>query len=291
MFDLAPNRSSDMSPSLPSIILAGCLCVLLAVASADSVILLYKKVGDDVVIKPGPFSGAIDTIVWRHGNNIAVQWVGKELDPFVRCELNITSGEMTITGLTPNYTGLYKPEINAMDLNPTHLIVISSVPKPTVGKSCDAARTSCNLTCEGDTTGAEPFTYRWKSGSDVTGSSKEQRITKDNSSRTDKFSCELENPVSQMSSDPISNPFFESDQPEREPNIPKGLVVFVVLLFVVLLVVGIHRCKAGMWFFQKASMPWQADFWQNPGRTSGDPVSNGSIAQEKGQKDEETPMT
>ncbi|KAA8579762.1 hypothetical protein FQN60_006855 [Etheostoma spectabile] len=266
MFVLVPNRSSEMSPSLPSIILAGCLCVLLAVASADSVIPLYKKVGDDVVVKPGPISVAITNIMWKHGPNIAVLWDGKELDYFVRSKLNITSGEMTITGLTSNYTGLYTPEINGMAMNATRLIVISSVPKPTVGKSCGADKTSCILTCEGDTTGAEPFTYRWKSDSDVTGSSKEQLITKDNSSSIEEFSCELENPVSQMSSDPIANPFFESDEPKREPNIPKGLVVFMVLLFVVLLVVGIHRCKAAR-----------------------DAVSNGSAAQEKGQKDGSAP--
>ncbi|XP_078099969.1 uncharacterized protein LOC144512879 isoform X2 [Sander vitreus] len=287
-----------MSPSLTSMILAAWLCVLLAVVSADSEIPLYKKVGDDVVLKPGTTSGIITNIMWKHGVNIAIQWDGTDFDYYrqfkVRSRLNITNGEMTITGLTRNDSGLYTPEINDVIMNATRLIVIAPVPKPTVGKSCGSEKTSCILICEGDTTGAEPVTYRWKSDSDVTGSSKEQLINKDNSSSIKEFRCELENPVSQMSSDPISNPFITKhvDSSKEEPNVSKGLVVFVALLFIVLLLVGIHRCKAGMWFFQKESMPWQKDFWQKQhGRASRDVVSNGTTAQEKGQKDEETPMT
>ncbi|XP_035854515.1 carcinoembryonic antigen-related cell adhesion molecule 7-like isoform X2 [Sander lucioperca] len=293
MFLSVQNRSSEMSPSLTSMILAAWLCVSLAVVSADSEIPLYKKVGDDVVLKPGTTSGTITNIMWKHGPNIAIQWDGTEFDYYLRSRLNITNGEMTITGLTRTHSGLYTPEINDVTKNATHLIVIAPVPKPTVGKSnCGAEKTSCILTCEGNTTDAEPVTYRWKSDSDVTSSSKEQLINKGNSSSIKEFRCELENPVSQMSSDPISNPFISKPSPKEEPNVSKGLIVFVALLFVVLLLVGIHRCKAGMWFFQKESMPWQKDFWRKQrSRASRDAVSNGTTAQEKGQKDEETPMT
>ncbi|TDG96307.1 hypothetical protein EPR50_G00238700 [Perca flavescens] len=291
MFLSVQNRSSEMSPSLTSMVLAAWLCVVLAVVSADSETPLYKKVGDDVVLKPGTTSGIIANIMWKHGLDIAIQWDGTEFEYYrqfkVRSRLNTTNGEMTIMGLTKNDSGLYTPEINALAKNAIRLVVISPVPKPTVsklGKSCGDEETSCILTCEGNTTGAEPVTYRWKSDNNVTGSSKEQVINKDNSWEIKEFRCELENPVSQMSSDPFSNPFIKKrlNPPEGEPNISKGLIVFMALLFIVLLLVGVHRCKAGMWFFQKESMPWQK---------ARDAVSNGTTGQDKGQKDEETAMT
>ncbi|KAF1371851.1 hypothetical protein PFLUV_G00273650 [Perca fluviatilis] len=300
MFLSVQNRSSEMSLSLTSMILAAWLCVLLAVVSADSEIPLYRKVGDDVVLKPGTISTTITNIMWKHGPHIAIQWDGTEFDYYrhfkVRSRLNTTNGEMTITGLTQDDSGSYTPEINGVVKNATRLVVIYPVPKPTVGKlgkSCGDEETSCILTCEGNTTGAEPVTYRWKSDNNVTGSSKEQLINKDNSWAIEEFRCELENPVSQMSSDPFSNPFITKrlNPPEGEPNVSKGLIVFMALLFTVLLLVGVHRCKAGVWFFQKESMPWQKDFWRKHGRTSRDAVSNGTTAQDKGQKDEETAMT
>ncbi|XP_044044534.1 uncharacterized protein LOC122872403 isoform X2 [Siniperca chuatsi] len=254
-----------MSPPVTSMML---VCCLLAAVSADSEIILYKRVGDEVVLKPE------------------------------RGSLNTSSGEMTITGLTQDDSGVYTPEINNKKASPTHLIVIFPVPVPTVIKSCDDEKTSCTLTCYGETTeNTGTVTYRWKLGDKVlTNSSKEQHITKENSSNINEFSCELENPVSQESSQPLPNPFTTIPEiPARVGNrkISTGVTVFISLLAALLVLVFIHRCKAGMWFFQKASMPWEADFWRKNERPRRDVAeSNGTTAHwEKGQTDEETPMT
>lgn len=281
---------------------AGWVCVFLAAVSADSETTVYKKVGDEVVLQPGTPSvtGTITSITWKDGLNIAIEWEGAEIDRYRQFEergsLNISSGEMIITGLTRDDSGLYSPEINSVFGTPTRLIVISPVPTPTVKKTCNVEETSCTFTCDGNTTDAEPVTYKWMSGDKVlTDSSKEQRITKEDSSSIEEFTCVLENPVSRASSQPIPNPFVTTPESPEPGNlkISAGLTVFITLLAVVLLLVFIHRWKAGMWFFQKESMPWEAGFWSNQERPRRDAAeSNGTHAhQDREQTEEETPLS
>lgn len=283
---------------------AGWLCVLLAAVSADSGEPVYKKVGDDIVLKADTAvaSEGIKEILWRDGSNIAVQWDGSEVTAFRqfldRGRLNESSGELTITGLTREDSGLYTPEINSKQGAPVRLIVISPVPVPAVSTSCDGEGSGCVLTCQGNTTEAEPVSFKWRSGdAALEGSSAELRIAKEDSSNRTEFSCELQNPVSQESSRPVPNPLFKkttpgpgSPEPEGDPKIHAGLTVFISLLAAVVVLVVVHRWKAGAWFYQKDSMPWEADFWGKTPRDAA--VSNGTAARrDKGQAEEETAMT
>ncbi|XP_070711814.1 uncharacterized protein [Pempheris klunzingeri] len=262
-----------MSPHVTVMTPAGWVCFLMAAVSAAREISVYKKVGDTVVLNPDAGSSLITSIMWKDGPNIAAQWDGTDLDLYrqfkERGSLNISSGELTIRGLARGDSGLYTPEINNNLASPTRLTVISPVPTPTVGKSCDEEETVCTLSCDGNTTAAEPVTYRWTSGGVVLpGLLREQRITKEVSSSMAGFVCELENPVSKESSEPLPNPFYKIPVP-IEPTveghnlkISTGVTVFICLLTAVVMLVLFHRCKAGMWFYQKASMPWEADFWR-----------------------------
>lgn len=273
-----------MWPPVFSMIVAGVLCVFPAVVSVDSEIKVYKQVGDEVDFKPGCPSETITGILWKKGVDFAIEWDGKEIDSYrhfkERGALNNTTGEMTLRGLTLNDSGLYTAEINGLDCKyPTRLIVILPVPKPTVSKTCDEEMTKCTLTCNAIITNAEPVEYVWNTDHSVT--TPVLHITKDESSST--FECWLNNPVSQQRSGPFSNPFT------RKLNMSAGLTVLIVLLVAVILTAIIHRIKAGMWFFEKASMPWEADFWRKHERQQTDAAeSNGSAAQEG--LTEETPM-
>ncbi|XP_036947647.1 carcinoembryonic antigen-related cell adhesion molecule 7-like [Acanthopagrus latus] len=279
---------------------AGWACVLLAVVSADPEKTLYKKVGDEVVLRPDAASvtGPITSITWKEGPNLAMQWDGTDIDKYrhfkERGSLNISNGAMMITGLTRGDSELYTVEINGGGAGSTRLTVISPVPTPSVTKSCDD-ETSCVLTCDGNTTGTDPFTYTWHLGAIVSNdASKEQRITKDNHSSVEEFSCMLKNPVSEERSQPITNPFITPPETPAAGNlkITTALTVFICLLAPVLVLVLIHRWKAGMWFFQEESMPWEAGFWsrqERPPREAAE--SNGTTARrEKGEAEEETPM-
>lgn len=278
------------------------LCVLSTALSASSVLAetsVYGKVGGEVDLRPDAYSvtNTIKNVLWKAGSDIAMEWDGKEIYSYRhfqgRCHLNTSTGVMTIKQLAPNDSGVYTPEINDAVRAPIRLIVISAVPVPTVKSSCDEEMARCTLICDGQTTEAEEVTYRWKSDDTVVMDSikKEYVIVKEDSSGIKKFSCDLENPVSHESSEPISNPF--STAPEEQLKISTGLTVFISLLTVVLLLGIFHRLKAGMWFFEKASMPWEADFWRKQERPARDAaVSNGTTARgEKEQCDEETAMT
>ncbi|XP_054479992.1 T-lymphocyte surface antigen Ly-9-like [Anoplopoma fimbria] len=272
------------------------LCVFLAVVTSDTEIKVYKKVGDDVVIKPGntAVSSPITHIVWIHVPNIAAQFDKEGLDLYhqfqKRGNLNISNGEFTITGLTRNDSGLYTAEINNVVKRPNILLtVISPVPKPIVSVSCDDERTSCTLTCDGDTTDAKPVTYSWRSDDKVTAQSKELQITKNESLGVEKFSCEIKNPVSLESSLSIPNPLYTISAPPRKPNISLGVIVLVILLVSVILLVAVHRCKTGVWFFQKSSMPWEPNFWRKNERPPRDAA--GSNGKENVETEEETPLS
>lgn len=274
------------------------LCFLLGAVSAQSESPVYRKVGDPVVLKPGSVPDTITSILWKHGDNIAIQWDHSDPEIIyyrqfkVRSSLNISSGEMTIRELTHNDSGLYKPEINGgsdSSLFPaTRLTVISPVPVPQVTESCNDQKTSCTFTCESTAgTDAEPVTYEWKSDGKVIASSKELHVTKENNSSM--FTCEMKNPVSESSSDPIPNPFNNNNT--SSPKTYTGLTVFICLLLFVLLLFVIHRWKAGMWFFQKASMPWEADFWTKQERRSSYDANGTTDHKENKRTEEETPMT
>ncbi|XP_030014176.1 T-lymphocyte surface antigen Ly-9-like isoform X2 [Sphaeramia orbicularis] len=275
------------------IVLAGWLvCLLLSAAETqDSVI--FKKVGDEVVLRPSSKPDVIKTILWRDGPNIAMEWDGENIESYrhfkVRGSLDNSSGALTIKSLIQEDSGFYTPHINNNAGKPIYLKIISPVLKPHISVSCDEGKKNCTLSCDGDTTGAEPVNYTWKFDSKQKGSSKELHLTQENSENIQELICELKNPVSQESSGPVSNPF--TGKPESNLKISSGLTVFICLLAVVFLVVIVHKVKSGKWFFQKESMPWEADFWRKTeGQQPGANDSNGTTYEEKGAADEGMPM-
>lgn len=277
------------------IVLCGCLmCLLPAGQTHGSEI--FKKVGDEVVLRPSS-TDVIKTILWRDGLNIAMDWYGENIESYrhfkVRGSLDKSTGALTIKDLIQKDSGLYTPEINNKAGKPIDLKVIFPVLKPYISKSCDEGKKNCTLSCDGNTTGAEPVSYTWKFDSEHKGSSKELHLTQENSENIKEVTCELQNPVSQESSEPIPSPFTGSTRSEPESNlkINSGLTVFSCLLAVVILAVIAHKVKSGKWFFQKESMPWEADFWTKTERQQPDAVdSNGTTHEGRGAADEETPM-
>lgn len=253
---------------------------------------MYRKVGAEAVLSPGGAS-VKKSIIWRDNSNIAAEWDGTEVDiqrHFKgRTSLNFSSGEMTITGLTLEDSALYTPEIDDTMRTPTRLVVMFPVPTPTVLISCDEEMTSCVLTCDGNTTGADKVSYTWSINENL---SKEQRISKEESVNISQISCGLKNMVSEEHSPPILNP-FTADRfipPPDNLKISAGLTVFISLLAAVLLLVLLHRWKAGRWFFEEDHLPWQPGFWKrNVGEEQ--PEQNGTASpQETEETREDTGM-
>uniref|UniRef100_A0A1A8H703 Ig-like domain-containing protein n=1 Tax=Nothobranchius korthausae TaxID=1143690 RepID=A0A1A8H703_9TELE len=268
--------------------LAAVFCVVVASVTTETI---YKKLGDDVDLKPEvPLVGKISSITWKIGRDIAAQWDGAELDYFVqfkvRGHLDNVTGVMTIRGLEKGDGNSYTAEVNHILVGePIHLIVISEVPVPSVGEKCSEKPRACTLTCEGNVTEAEPVTYTWRSDQKVELGVGERTLTiTEESSAIKVFTCEVKNPVSQKSSEPFTNPLNPG------LKIVTGLVVFFCLLTVALLPVIVHRIRTGVCFYEKMSMPWEKDFWT---REQADAVdSNGTATHSPHEKsDEEAPMT
>uniref|UniRef100_UPI0037E84824 lymphocyte function-associated antigen 3-like isoform X2 n=1 Tax=Semicossyphus pulcher TaxID=241346 RepID=UPI0037E84824 len=175
---------------------------------------VFKAKGDEVVLTPTDKDSPIDNIEWKHGDHIAAELFNGKTMCFGqfkgRCTLNDVTGELTITGLTVKDNGLYTLKINDKDTNTKiQLSVISPVSKPNISQSCNPEMTYCDLTCEGNTTDAEPITYKWVAGDFVGPSSRVFNFTKD--MEEDSFSCILIDPFGREErSESIPNPFKTS---------------------------------------------------------------------------------
>uniref|UniRef100_A0A8C7V731 Ig-like domain-containing protein n=1 Tax=Oncorhynchus mykiss TaxID=8022 RepID=A0A8C7V731_ONCMY len=197
---------------------------------------LYHKVGGELVLTPdkSTVTDPITRILWKHGKYKVAEW-DKDygLDIYgafrERTTLDQTTGELRISGLMKTDSGVYSVEFNSKLLDQTYtLSVIKAVPKPTITSSCNANQTSCTLTCEGDTTDAEPVTYRWKvaEGAWEVGV-KQFNVFKSDTGQSNngyKYICKLNNAVSgeEEVSEPVGEVFGSEGNHEEELGVGKG---------------------------------------------------------------------
>ncbi|XP_045555010.1 uncharacterized protein isoform X1 [Salmo salar] len=189
------------------------ICLAQKVVSGED---LYYKVGGELLLTPDKSTvpDSITGILWKHGKNKVAEWYKDfDLDIYAafkeRTTLDQTTGELRISGLMKTDSGVYSVEFNSKLLDKTYtLSVIKAVPKPTITSSCNANKTICTLTCEGDTTDAEPVTYSWKVGEGVWEVlDKQHSVSKNNTDKSNngyKYTCKLKNTVSEEVSKPIN---------------------------------------------------------------------------------------
>ncbi|XP_064825993.1 uncharacterized protein LOC135542746 isoform X2 [Oncorhynchus masou masou] len=230
-------------PKLTLIGLYFWICLVQKVVSGD----LYHEVGGELVLTPdkSTVTDPITSILWKHGKNKVAEW-DKDfggLDIYAdfksRTTLNQTTGELRISGLMKTDSGVYSVELNSKLLDKTYtLFVIKAVPKPKITSSCNANQTSCTLTCEGDTTDAEPVTYRWKvaEGAWEVGVEQFNVFNSDTGQSTNgyKYICKLNNAVSGEGK--VSEPVGEVFGPE--PSNTSTIVVGVVILVLAAVITG-----------------------------------------------------
>ncbi|XP_045555009.1 uncharacterized protein [Salmo salar] len=245
LLSLQTNSLADM-PKLKLIRLWFWICLARTVVSGEDLIL---KVGGELVLTPDKSTvpDSITSILWKHGNNKVAEWDNDfgGLDIYAafkeRTILDQTTGELRISGLMKTDSGVYSVEFNSKLLDKTYtLSVIKAAPKPTITSSCNANQTSCTLTCEGNTTDAEPVTYSWKVGEGVWEVGGKQLIVfksdTGNSTNSYKYICKLNNSVSGEGevSEPVGEVFVS------EPSIRDfvGVVVTAIVAFVFIVITG-----------------------------------------------------
>ncbi|XP_055764107.1 uncharacterized protein LOC129840333 [Salvelinus fontinalis] len=208
---------------------------------------LYHEVGGELVLTPDKSTvpDSITSILWKHGECWVAYWDkdSSGLDIYgafkERTTLDQTTGELRISGLKKTDSGVYSVEFNSKLLEKTYtLSVIKAVPKPTITSSCNPDKTSCILTCEGNTTDAEPVTYSWKVGEGAWEVVDKQLIVfKSNTGKSTnsyKYTCKLHNSVSGEVSEPVGEVFGP------EPSIRDfvGVVVTAIVAFVFIVISG-----------------------------------------------------
>lgn len=170
--------------------------------------MMYRKVGDSVVLNPDQSFDSISSVIWRHQTEPVLQWFGEQITCFSgfkgRCDLDKKTGSLIINNLTQEDSNIYRPEINGKQLNKKKLRVLQPVPEPSVSIQCNSINTVCDLIC-GANIGSEfePVTYKWKSGDKVLSNDKKLSITLVNLQKS--FICTVENPVSSESSEEVEN--------------------------------------------------------------------------------------
>ncbi|XP_031679967.1 uncharacterized protein LOC109890354 [Oncorhynchus kisutch] len=216
---------------------------------------LYHQVEGDLVLKPekSTVPDHITSILWKHGKNKVAEWYkdyGLDIyGTFInRTTLDQTTGELRISGLMKTDSGVYSVEFNSKLLDKTYtLSVIKAVPKPTITSSCNPDKTSCTLTCEGDTTDAEPVTYSWKEGEGpwVVGG-KLLIVSKShtgNSTNSYNYICKLNNTVSGEVSEPGEEVF--GSEPSNRDFVGVVVTAIVATVFIVITGMLVWKKKKG----------------------------------------------
>uniref|UniRef100_A0A1A7XSH1 Ig-like domain-containing protein n=1 Tax=Iconisemion striatum TaxID=60296 RepID=A0A1A7XSH1_9TELE len=208
----------------------------------------FYKVGDTVDLSPGPVSGKITSVTWKHGSDIAMEAFGSDITYYRgfkgRCGFNTSTGVLTIGDLALSDSGTYKAEVNSRDAGSQDLRVLSPVPKPTVSVECNEEVTFCNLTCNFETSpemGDVDQTWVVDGKDKLDSGSQKMSIT--DKTKNKEFICKLKNFVDTKSSDAVLNLFLNRGGGNT------GTVVFLVILAIlIILLIGFFIVYRTTWF-------------------------------------------
>ncbi|XP_046887375.1 uncharacterized protein LOC124474950 isoform X2 [Hypomesus transpacificus] len=249
------------------------LLVLVNTVKATESNTIYLKVGDQLAL-PGGINTPVQHILWKLNANKVVEW-----DPFFkttvygefknRTTLDIATGHISIRDVRISDSGIFYFEFNHTQHKSIKISVINEVPTPRINSICDTHMTSCSLTCEGDIAEAGTVTYSWKADEAKLEVSDKTHIHENKN--TEAFTCMMENSVSQMESAPHRNTLY-SPVPVLTAKTLIGISIFVLLITAIIVLVFMHKCKSGVWFYETESMPWETGFWRKQGN-SGDQES------------------
>ncbi|XP_077061577.1 T-lymphocyte surface antigen Ly-9-like isoform X3 [Siphateles boraxobius] len=173
-----------------------------------------KAVGDEVYFRlDKPLPDSVTSITWKHINNgvtiKAIEWEDGETDiPNPRFKgittLDTETGQITITKLTVEHTGLYTIDINSKEQKQRFtLTVMEPVPKPVIKIEQTDNTDVVYLICEY----SEAIIWKNSAGETLNGSAhhpKGESITVTKTGNPEIFyTCTLQNTVSEETSDPV----------------------------------------------------------------------------------------
>ncbi|XP_034057272.1 uncharacterized protein LOC117536482 [Gymnodraco acuticeps] len=181
------------------------LCLLLVELSSSFTqeTQIYFKEGNSLTLDLRPFpSKNITSILWTCNGDLLIDCCESMYYSTYKgtATLDMHTGRLMIKNMTKADEGVYSVEINNKVQGETYkAVMIKHVPKPEVRVSPLTARGPCKLTCEGDTTGAGPVTYSWKTG-DGEWKELQKDIIEEEHGHVKTFTCRMKNPLSEEES-------------------------------------------------------------------------------------------
>ncbi|KAI4786213.1 hypothetical protein KUCAC02_037273 [Chaenocephalus aceratus] len=217
---------------------------------------MFIKEGGSVTLELRPaLTVPITIIQWKYKDSILAEWV-KDVLPLAHnrehIKLDIVSGRLAMEKMTKAEEGVYSVEVNSNVQKVTYnVVVLKDVPKPEIWiapLTCSEEINQCTLSCEGNTTGAEPGTYSWKTDDgEWKESSRNMPITQEGHGHVKTFTCKMNNPVSEKESDLFTNKLYKKPSPKPSPG---GWIALIVVAVLVAVGVG-----GGYWAWKKKKLP------------------------------------
>ncbi|KAK5854326.1 hypothetical protein PBY51_015405 [Eleginops maclovinus] len=186
-------------------VLVFCLLFLASLRSASTEDMLFEEGGSVTLnLRPAP-SKPITVIEWKFNGITLAEWAKDVVELTYKranTSLDITTGRLVVQKMTKTDQGEYSVEVNnRVQAEKYQVVFIKRVPKPSVltqPLSCSTEDEQCSLTCDGDTTEAEPVTYSWKTGAgEWKASGRSMTITKAEHGQVETFTCKMKNPLEQ----------------------------------------------------------------------------------------------
>ncbi|XP_035248791.1 uncharacterized protein LOC118213757 isoform X22 [Anguilla anguilla] len=192
---------------------------------------VYGKKGGEITLSPGSLSGSLTRIVWKHGDDKAIEWDGGITDAFRQFNgsttVNEKTGEMRITKLNSTFNGVYSSDVNGIQATiKWKLTVLDPVSKPIIDKNCTESK--CELSCKNEAT--VKVQCAWRNGEEeLRQSDGTLKLEKTDDKVGKAYICNCSNPVS-----------FASDQIVAfDPETPVGLILGLLFLIIIIIAIGV----------------------------------------------------
>uniref|UniRef100_A0A3Q2YBQ6 Uncharacterized LOC109510221 n=1 Tax=Hippocampus comes TaxID=109280 RepID=A0A3Q2YBQ6_HIPCM len=166
-----------------------CLCLWSLIGSAvGEIVNVYVAEGQTLTLRP-KFKDPVESVEWQRNRNLLAEWAGNEVTRYDnRIALNDEVFAVKVIKFVP------EPEVH-----PTPL-------------ACSENLETCTLHCGGDTSGAEPVTYIWRTEPETEMPEVRNRTIDRKTSAVKSFFCIMQNPLGRKESQAFANPFYQ-DRP------------------------------------------------------------------------------
>ncbi|RXN14654.1 SLAM family member 7-like isoform X1 [Labeo rohita] len=208
-----------------------------------------KAVGDTVSFRPANINPPVTSIMWkqRSSSGILVKVIEWDDDGFVVpnqrfkgiTALDEKTGQITITKLTVEHSGVYTIDINRKEQEQRFLLnVVERVPKPVIKTEMSTNPDVVYFICEY----SETIIWKNSSGEKLKGSEhypKGEFIAVEKQGRPENYyTCTLKNAISEETSDPVyERDLFKDSNTSLAISIVIPLIVVVLIILILFLII------------------------------------------------------